>query len=122
MAAEKGLSDFDHRHRFVTNFLYQTSVPEKFGRVGSTPRLAEWQVGGIWTLQSGAPFTVNLSTDVANNGEPLSAPSQTAESDLQSQQRPENHRAMVQYILLCGARSVHLRQRGTRHRDRAGTR
>jgi hypothetical protein len=33
-------------------------------------------VGGIWTLQSGAPFTVNLSSDVANNGEPLSAPSQ----------------------------------------------
>ena len=72
----------------------------------------EWQVGGIWTLQSGAPFTVNLSTDVANNGEPLSAPSQTAEFDLQSQQRPENDGGMVQYVLLCDARAIYLRQRG----------
>jgi hypothetical protein len=75
LAAEKGLSDFDHRHRFVTNFLYQIPfLKGSRGWVHST--FSDWKVGGIWTLQSGAPFTVNLSTDVANNGEPLSAPSQ----------------------------------------------
>ena len=75
LAAEKGLSDFDHRHRFVTSFLYQ--LPFLNGSQGwAHTALGEWQVGGIWTLQSGAPFTVNLATDVANNGEPLSAPSQ----------------------------------------------
>jgi Carboxypeptidase regulatory-like domain/TonB-dependent Receptor Plug Domain len=75
LAAEKGLSDFDHRHRFVTNFLYQIPfLKNSEGWVHTA--FGEWQVGGIWTLQSGAPFTVNLSTDVANNGEPLSAPSQ----------------------------------------------
>ena len=75
LAAEKGLSDFDHRHRFVTNFLYQ--IPLLKNSAGWTHTVfGEWQVGGIWTLQSGAPFTVNLSTDLANNGEPLSAPSQ----------------------------------------------
>jgi carboxypeptidase family protein len=75
LAAESGLSDFDHRHRFVTNFLYELPF---FRGSQSWVRyaLADWKVGGIWTLQSGAPFTVNLSTDVANNGEPLSAPSQ----------------------------------------------
>jgi hypothetical protein len=75
LAAEKGLSDFDHRNRFVTNFLYQLPfLRDSQGWIHTA--LSGWEVGGIWTLQSGAPFTVNLSTDVANNGEPLSAPSQ----------------------------------------------
>jgi hypothetical protein len=75
LAAEKGLSDFDHRNRFVTSFLYQLPfLKNSEGWIHTA--FSGWQVGGIWTLQSGAPFTVNLSTDVANNGEPLSAPSQ----------------------------------------------
>jgi hypothetical protein len=75
LAAEKGLSDFDHRHRFVTNFLYQ--IPFLKGSQGwMHTAFGDWQIGGIWTLQSGSPFTVNLSTDTANNGEPTSAPSQ----------------------------------------------
>ncbi len=75
IAAEKGLSDFDHRNRFVTSFLYQLPfLSDSEGWIHAA--FADWQVGGIWTLESGSPFTVNLSTDVANNGEPLSAPSQ----------------------------------------------
>jgi hypothetical protein len=75
MAAEKGLSDFDHRHRLVTNFLYQIPfLKHSEGWIHTA--FGEWQVGGIWTLQSGAPFTVNLSTDTANNGQPTAAPSQ----------------------------------------------
>jgi Carboxypeptidase regulatory-like domain/TonB-dependent Receptor Plug Domain len=75
MAAEKGLSDFDHRHRLVTNFLYQIPfLKNSEGWIHTA--FGEWQVGGIWTLQSGAPFTVNLSTDTANNGQPTAAPSQ----------------------------------------------
>ena len=75
LAAEKGLSDFDHRHRLVTNFLYQLPLLKNSSGWMHTA-FSGWEAGGIWTLQSGAPFTVNLSTDVANNGEPLSAPSQ----------------------------------------------
>jgi len=75
MAAEKGLSDFDHRHRFLTSFLYQLPLLKHSDGWMHTA-IGDWQVGGIWTLQSGAPFTVNLPTDIANNGEPLSAPSQ----------------------------------------------
>ena len=75
MAAEKGLSDFDHRHRFVTNFLYQIPfLKDSTGWMHTA--FGEWQVGGIWTLQSGSPFNVNLSTDTANNGQPTAAPSQ----------------------------------------------
>ncbi len=75
MAAEKGLSDFDHRHRFVTSFLYQIPFLKNSNGWIHTA-FGDWQVGGIWTLQTGAPFTVNLSTDTANNGQPTAAPSQ----------------------------------------------
>jgi hypothetical protein len=69
-AAEKGLSDFDHRNRFVTNFLYQIPfLKDSTGFLHAA--FAEWQVGGIWTLESGSPFTVNLNTDNANNGTPV---------------------------------------------------
>ncbi len=70
MAAEKGLSDFDHRHRFVASFLYHLPfLKHSEGWVHAV--LADWQVGGIYTLESGSPFTVNLSTDNANNGQPV---------------------------------------------------
>jgi hypothetical protein len=60
MDAERALASFDHRHRLVGNGLYQ--LPERL-KIGKN-----WQVGGIVTLQSGAPFTVNIGTDRANIG------------------------------------------------------
>ena len=58
--AEKGLSSYDHRHRFVSSFVYE--IPG-VGRL-----LHGWQLGGIATLQSGAPFTVVNGVDRANIG------------------------------------------------------
>ena len=58
--AEKGLSSYDHRHRFVSSFVYE--IPG-VGKV-----LHGWQLGGIATLQSGAPFTVVNGVDRANIG------------------------------------------------------
>ena len=78
MAAEKGLSDFDHRHRFVTSFLYE--LPFLKNAEGWThTALGGWQVGGIYTLESGSPFTVNLTSDIANNGEPTATQSNISE-------------------------------------------
>jgi hypothetical protein len=54
MAAERALASFDHRHRFTGNFTY--ALP------------GAWQISGIVTLQSGAPFSVVLGTDRANIG------------------------------------------------------
>jgi hypothetical protein len=70
LAAEKGPSDFDHRHRFVTSFLYELPFLRN-SKGWMNAAFADWQVGGIWTLQSGSPFTINLSTDNANNGQPI---------------------------------------------------
>jgi hypothetical protein len=59
MAAERAVSSFDRRHRFVGNATY--ALPNRLLGGG-------WRVNGIVTVQSGAPFTVNLSTDLANVG------------------------------------------------------
>jgi len=68
MAAERALSSFDHRHRFVGNVTYAVPSFAGTGR-GLLPALtAGWQINGIVTLQSGAPFTANLGIDRANVG------------------------------------------------------
>jgi len=51
LAGERGVSDFDIRHRGVIEYIY--SVPRWAPRIGTG-----WQLAGITTLQSGQPFTV----------------------------------------------------------------
>ena len=68
---EKGLSSFDHRNRLVANAV--NSLPFGKSTTGLSHWLfAGWRVSGILTIQSGAPFTVNLSSaagqDVAHIG------------------------------------------------------
>ncbi len=66
---ESGLSSFDHRHRFTANVVYD--LPFERGASGWHHRLlGDWRASGIFIVQSGSPFTVNLSTaeDVANVG------------------------------------------------------
>jgi len=51
VSANKGLADFDVRHRFVTNLIY--SLPFKANRL-----VAGWQAGTIVQAQSGSPVTI----------------------------------------------------------------
>src|SRR5581483_28626 len=60
MAAERAPASFDHRHRVVASAMYD--LPS-LGIIGSG-----WRLSAIATLESGAPFTVNLGSDVANIG------------------------------------------------------
>ena len=68
MAAERAVASFDHRHRFVSNITY--AVPGFAGATTGwrTALASGWRLSAIATLQSGAPFTVNLGTDRANIG------------------------------------------------------
>jgi carboxypeptidase family protein len=66
---ESALSSFDHRHRFTANAVYD--FPFARGSTGWRHRIVEdWKASGILIVESGAPFTVNLSAaqDVANVG------------------------------------------------------
>jgi len=56
-AASRGPSDFDRRHRWVTNYDY--TLPFFANRHDFAGRaLGDWEFSGVFTLQSGAPFTV----------------------------------------------------------------
>jgi outer membrane receptor protein involved in Fe transport len=68
LAAERGRSMFDSRHRFVLS--YQWSVPYwKQANNWYQHVLGNWQFNGIFTVQSGTPFTVFDSTDVSLQGQ-----------------------------------------------------
>ncbi len=59
-SSDRALSDFDARHNFVANFLYD--LPFGKGRLGG------WSTGGIVNLRSGFPFNVSLGFDRVGNG------------------------------------------------------
>ena len=65
-ASEKASSSFDHRHRAVISLIYQIPSPSNTRWIKAV--LGQWQTGSYFTAQSGAPFTVNISSDQANIG------------------------------------------------------
>jgi hypothetical protein len=67
LAAEKASSSFDHRHRVVVSFIYHLPLARKSNGWMHVV-LGQWQAGGNFAAQSGAPFTVNISSDQANIG------------------------------------------------------
>jgi hypothetical protein len=69
MNLEKALSSFDHRQRLTANAIYD--LP--FGTHGARWLRAAtngWRVAGIFIAQSGAPFTINLSSATGQNVSP----------------------------------------------------
>jgi hypothetical protein len=72
IAAERGLSNFDLRHRLSGSFVYELPFsrserwPAQHGWVAAL--LKNWQLSGILTLQGGRPFSPRLTTDNSNTG------------------------------------------------------
>ena len=60
LRAECGLSDFDVRHRFSASYSYDLPIAK------ASRLWAGWQTFGIFTFQSGRPFTVMLNPDDDN--------------------------------------------------------
>jgi Carboxypeptidase regulatory-like domain/TonB dependent receptor len=69
LRAERAVSSFDLRHRLTVNFTYDVSFISNM--LGSWPkRLTEgWQLGGIYTGQSGLPITPFMSMNTSGTGE-----------------------------------------------------
>jgi hypothetical protein len=63
---ERGLSDFDVRHRFSLGYSYD--LPFGQGRVRGG-----WQTNGVWTFQTGQPFTAALLADLDNSNTGISS-------------------------------------------------
>ena len=68
--AEKGRSSFDIRHRFSMSFSYALpfGLDQRFVIDGLASHIfGNWTVAGIFTAQSGSPFTVALLPEVDNS-------------------------------------------------------
>jgi len=65
---QRGPSDFDITHKFVANYTWDIPTPNSLNGV-SRAILAGWELGAIFTGQTGPPFTVTLSSDVARTGD-----------------------------------------------------
>jgi hypothetical protein len=85
--SERALSSFDHRHRLTASVVYP--LPFTLG-VGALRTLTEgWQLSGIFTAQTGAPFTVNIGSDNANVGVgPAQRPDYLRNPNLESGRTP----------------------------------
>lgn len=72
LPAEKGLSDFDNRQRWVTSLDYAIPVGkgQKYLNQGGVADavLGGWHIGGIVTFRSGFPFSPVISYDPTNTG------------------------------------------------------
>ena len=76
LRADKGLSDFDIRQRFIASFLYQIPGPQTGW---SKWILGGWQTNGIFSAQSGTPFTVTSGQDRALAGVGTQRPNLTGD-------------------------------------------
>jgi Carboxypeptidase regulatory-like domain/TonB dependent receptor len=63
LAGDRGLSDFNAKHRVSLSFLYDLPFRRMWAQGPNWSRklLDNWQTGGIFAAQSGAPFTVVLA-------------------------------------------------------------
>jgi hypothetical protein len=74
LADNWGLSSFDVRNRFVFSYLYDLPFGKGRTYLNHLPGYAEaalggWKLNGIYTGQSGQPFTPVLATDNSNTGQ-----------------------------------------------------
>ncbi|MCP5117989.1 MAG: TonB-dependent receptor, partial [bacterium] len=70
LAAERGRSNFDVRHRMTLSYSWELPFGrgKRFLTSGAASKVfGGWQTFGIWTIQSGRPFTVALLSEVDNS-------------------------------------------------------
>lgn len=66
LSFDRGLANFHHRHRFTASFVYE--IPGKYSQKFANALIGGWNLTGILTMQSGAPFTVFSGVDNARSG------------------------------------------------------
>ena len=64
-----GLSDFDHRHVWLANFVYNVDQFNHSSHWANRAVLGHWQVSGTLQAQTGSPLSVTTSTDYAGVGQ-----------------------------------------------------
>jgi hypothetical protein len=74
--AEYASSDFDIRHNLVAAFTYDLPGKSAHWRNPAGKLLGGWSLDGIFTVQTGVPYTPLLGEDIAGNGDQYAADNQ----------------------------------------------
>jgi hypothetical protein len=85
---QKGSSNFDIRQRFVLSGLYALPFGKSKGALPAFVR--DWQLSGIFSAQTGQPFTVTSSTDPTGTNI-TEHPNRLRDGSLPSDQRDPSH-------------------------------
>jgi hypothetical protein len=88
LKANRGSSNFDVKHRFVLSGVWQFPFGKSPGAASALVR--NWQLSGIWSRQTGQPFTVTLNTDPTATGT-TAHPDRLRNGDLPAGQRSLDH-------------------------------
>jgi len=91
LAAEKGRSDYDFRHRLSLAYLYQLPAGNRMWKLNNSRLnylIQSWELAGVVTAESGAPFTPQISGDISGadeegvigSGNPTDRPNLTGSS------------------------------------------
>lgn len=56
--AQRGLSDFDRRHRFVLSYVWDLPAGRLFANSWARQLATGWSLSGVTTIQSGTPFSI----------------------------------------------------------------
>lgn len=90
LRGERGLSNYDARHRLVVSYLWEIPVfRSQKGLLGHL--FGGWQMNGIATLQSGRPFVIQDSADPNFDGVASDRPDLLRNPNLPSNQRTVEH-------------------------------
>ena len=72
--AGRGLSSDDVPHRFVGSFIYDLPFGNWFSNGFARSLLGGWSIGGIYTAESGRPFSVVNVTNITGTGGGVAGP------------------------------------------------
>ena len=87
LAANRGSSNFDVTHRFVLSGVWQLPFGKSPGVASAIAR--GWQLSGIWSQQTGQPFSVTMNTDPTATGA-TARPDRLRDGSLPADQRSIN--------------------------------
>ena len=93
LAAEKGPSDFDFRHRLSLAYVYDLPFGNTVWKSQSSAlnyAISGWQLSGIVTAQTGPPFTPQISGNVSCTGETSNGHGTTDRPNLIGNPYPSN--------------------------------
>ncbi|MBI3653478.1 MAG: TonB-dependent receptor [Acidobacteria bacterium] len=93
LSLDKAVSDYDRTHRLVFSYIWDLPGP-KNGWLGAT--VGGWQIAGVTTFQSGAPFTILNGVD--RNGDGVNG---LDRPDIGNPNAPHNTRAQIVPTATC---------------------